>query len=33
MEADLVQEICNKVSKNVIQGMGPNKTKAAIERA
>ena len=33
MEANLVQEICNKVSKNVAQGMGPNKTKAAIERA
>ena len=33
IEGDLVQEICNRVTKNVVQGMGPNKTKAAIKRA
>lgn len=33
IEADLVREICNRCSKNVVQGMGPNKTKEAIRCA
>ena len=33
IEGDLVREICNRTSKNIVQGMGPNKTKEAIQRA
>lgn len=32
IEGDLVREMCNRSSKNVVQGMGPNKTKEAIQR-
>lgn len=30
---DMAQEICNRVSKDVVKGMGPNKTQKAMERA
>ncbi len=30
---DMAQEICNRVSKDVVRGMGPNKTKKAMVRA
>ena len=30
IEGDKAQEICNCTSKNVVQGMGPNKTNNAI---
>ena len=33
IEGDLVREMCNRSSKNVVQGMGPNKTKDAIQCA
>lgn len=33
IEGDVVQEISNRSSKNVVQGMGPNKTKEAIQHA
>jgi hypothetical protein len=30
---DMAQEICNRVSKDVVKAMGPNKTQKAMERA
>ena len=30
---DMAQEICNRVSKDVVRGMGPNKTPKAMQRA
>ncbi len=30
---DIAQEICNRVSKDVVRGMGQNKTKKAMVRA
>ena len=33
IECDAAQEICNRTSKNVVMGMGANKTPAAIIRA
>lgn len=33
IECDTAQEICNRTCKNIVLGMGPNKTSAAIVRA
>lgn len=30
---DMAQEICNRVSKDIVRGMGANKTKKAMMRA
>lgn len=33
IESDLGRETCNRTSKHVVQGIGPNKTKGAIQCA
>ena len=33
ISCDMAQEICNRVSKDVVKAMGPNKTPKAMERA